>query len=58
MTTEELKEWMGEKFTGLENRLDKINGSVSNHDKWLNFMRGAIGAILLMLGYVLTVLKW
>jgi len=40
MTVEELKEWMDERFTGLNARLDKLNGKVTSHDRWLWLIKG------------------
>lgn len=63
MEIQELKEWMDDKFkmagrievehhTTLKESLEKLNGRVTKHEKWLNYIRGAIAIILLMLGYL------
>lgn len=63
MEINELKDWMDEKFEmtwkiekehykTLNESLEKLNGKVMKHEKWLNYIRGAIAIILLILGYL------
>jgi len=52
MTIEELKEWMDERFTNVDKRLDGMNKKVTSHDRWLWLIRGVGIAGLSALGFL------
>jgi len=59
MNTDELKDWMSERFEaqheliqGINKRLDTMNGKVTSHDRWLWLMRGVVVAIATALGFI------
>jgi len=58
MTVEELKDWMDDRFITMQEtqlrmdqRLEKMNCRVTNHDHWLWLMRGMGLVVLLILGF-------
>jgi len=63
MEVHELKEWMNERFITLDKNLDKrlsnvdncvekLDKKVTSHDRWLWFLRGAVGVFLVVLGLI------
>lgn len=59
MTTEELKDWMQDKFEGqacqlreIKTDLLAIDRQVTSHDRWLWLLKGMGTIILLLLGFI------
>jgi len=58
MTVDDLKEWMNSRFDGLDARFDKLNNKVTTHDRWLWLLRGVGLALITVLGFIGTKIKW
>ena len=59
MTTEELKDWMDERFQnqlrelkGINDRLDTTSKRLNAHENWLWFIRGAGALMVIALGFI------
>lgn len=59
MTTEELKEWMDERFkiqtmsaVAIALQLEKMNDKITSHDRWLWLIRGILLAITGFLTFI------